>query len=74
MRTCMCCDKEFEDKDASVYHPEVYKDCGRNPDTNNCLECGLHLGGIPYKYICGPCINKDLSWINDAIREGLDNR
>ena len=31
--------------------------CYRDPATNNCTECGKHLDGIRYEYVCGVCIS-----------------
>jgi hypothetical protein len=28
------------------------------PATNNCTECGRHLEGINYPYVCGPCLRR----------------
>ena len=32
--------------------------CYKDPDTNNCGICDLHLQGIPYSYICYRCFEK----------------
>lgn len=36
--------------------PDVCMECYRNPETNNCCECGKHLEGITYEYVCGDCL------------------
>ena len=50
---CRSCDTK-ENLLAPEY-PEVCKDCFVEPANNNCTECGRHLEGIPYLYICGSC-------------------
>lgn len=51
MATCRSCDGPTERTD------EVCDDCWRDPATNSCTECGDHLEGINYPYVCGPCVS-----------------
>jgi ribosomal protein L34E len=31
----------------------------RDPKTNDCTECGAHLDGIEYPYVCGRYVRKE---------------
>ena len=39
---------------------DVCSVCCREPSTNNCVECGKHLEGICYPYVCGDCVRREL--------------
>lgn len=65
MNPCQNCD-------APTDHPwGVCPQCFRDPATNNCTECGTHLSGIPYPYVCGWCLShpKNVVWVVE--REGV---
>lgn len=69
MNPCRSCN-------APTDHPwEVCPKCLRDPATNNCTECGNHLSGIPYPYVCGRCLastdpkNVNVVWVVE--REGV---
>ena len=49
MQPCRSCDKLTMNDNA------VCNECYRDPATNNCTECGKHLDGIQYEYVCGDC-------------------
>lgn len=49
---CWSCDGPLSADD-----PGVCAACYRDPETNNCTECGRHLAGIAYEYVCGRCID-----------------
>jgi predicted amidophosphoribosyltransferase len=38
---------------------EACTSCYRDPDVNDCAECGAHLDGIEYPYVCGDCVRKE---------------
>lgn len=38
---------------------EACSACYRDPETNDCVECGAHLLGIEYPYVCGRCVRKE---------------
>lgn len=48
--TCKNCDAPTE--------ADVCPTCYRDPATNNCTECGKHLEGINYPYVCGACLRR----------------
>ena len=60
MRECISCgstsvQQEVDDFDLGT---DVCKQCYREPDTNDCEECGKHLTGICYPYVCGDCLDR----------------
>lgn len=54
---CWSCNKET-DSLLDPFNGYVCTECFREPTTNNCTECGLHLEGICYEYVCGVCLKK----------------
>ena len=53
---CISCDLVGEDLLFAI--EDVCLECYRDPTENCCCECGKYLSGIPYEYICGPCIKR----------------
>ncbi len=53
---CKSCD--FEGAESFFEIDEVCRICYRDPKENCCADCGKHLSGIPYEYVCGMCIQK----------------
>lgn len=38
---------------------EACSACYRDPAANDCAECGHHLDGIEYPYVCGKCLREE---------------
>lgn len=55
---CKSCDKE-----SNNLKFDTCEECYRDPETNNCVDCGKHLEGIPYEYVCGDCFLEEESVI-----------
>lgn len=45
--------------DAPATRYDACDECYRDPEKNDCTECGCHLEGICYPYVCGSCIRGD---------------
>lgn len=52
MKKCISCACALEDDFEGI----VCQWCYRDPDTNDCEDCGRHLNGICYPYVCGDCL------------------
>lgn len=53
---CRICENKCDAID--IVFDRICRLCYRDPETNDCAECGKHLSGIPYEYVCGFCVRK----------------